>query len=143
MNDGAWSGLIYATLLPNETIKVGRGRNESRALAAGTYFVEPVELLALWESGHPVRDESLAFYGAREFHIVRELFKGHDPFGLVLAISRKMGPPFDVGDRINYSALRAKLKVPPNAEAANVDRSSVGRLGIVEAGREQDWAGLS
>jgi hypothetical protein len=142
MNDGAWSGLIYATLLPNETIKVGRGRNESRALAAGTYFVEPVELLALWESGHPVRDETLAFYGAREFHIVRELFKGHDPFGLVLAISRKMGPPFDVGDRINYSVLKAKLKVR-NAQGENMDRPSDGRLGVMEAGGEQDRAGVS
>ena len=72
---------VYATLLPTGIVKIGKG-SKSRASAAQTYFVEPVEVFAFWIFGRPQiaqAREKQAHATLRKFHCstsyAKELFK--------------------------------------------------------------------
>lgn len=65
---------IYATALPGDIVKLGYGSDRSRARAAQTYYVAPVEVLALLPTEHPRRDERAAQRVCKEWHVRGELY---------------------------------------------------------------------
>ena len=66
---------IYATALPGDIVKLGRGTHKSRALAAQTYYADRVQVLACWRTDHPQRDERRAQQACVPWHVRGELYR--------------------------------------------------------------------
>jgi hypothetical protein len=84
--------MIYVTLLPTGIVKIGRGTRISRASFAQVYFVEPVKVLAVWETDNDKATERAALAICRPYRVKAELHQG-DPQEMVAALVAHLGPP--------------------------------------------------
>lgn len=67
---------IYATALSGDIVKLGRCMDErQRPYDAQIYYVERVQLLALWETSYPDRDEKRAQRACAQWHARGELYR--------------------------------------------------------------------
>lgn len=69
-------GFIYATLLPNGAIKVGRSYSVKRATAAQTYHIEECRVLRQWSVADTVLSEREAHKALAQYRSRGELFVG-------------------------------------------------------------------
>lgn len=95
---------IYATALPGDIVKLGRGTDKTRARAAQTYYVAQVQVLALWSTNDAPRDERRAQRACKEWHKRGELY--HVPVDwlvidhpLVERVSAILGTPLKEAPR--------------------------------------------
>lgn len=84
--------MIYATLLPTGIVKIGRGTRISRASFAQVYFVEPVKVLAIWETDNDKNGERQALRACRAHRVRAELHQG-DPQELIALLVAELGEP--------------------------------------------------
>lgn len=113
---------IYATALPGDIVKLGRGSESVRARAAQTYYVENVQVLALWSTTDAPRDERRAQRACREWHVRGELYRVsvdwlETEHPLVSRVSRLLGTPIKVESRRRV-APRARVKAVRSAPTA-------------------------
>lgn len=67
---------IYATALPGDIVKIGRSvERQTRPYAAQLFYVGEVQLIGLWQTDKPRRDELVAHRACRRWHVRGELFK--------------------------------------------------------------------
>lgn len=89
---------IYATALPRDIVKIGYCTDERvRPFAAQMFFVEDVQLLALWHA-RDGKDEDRALWACRQWHAYGELFRVPTDWletvhPVVTAISSALGRP--------------------------------------------------
>lgn len=95
---------IYATALPGDIVKLGRGSLKQRARAAQTYFVDKVQVLALWTTSDAPRDERAAQRLCKDWHVRGELYKVPTDWldlehPLVVRVSGLLGAPIKIEPR--------------------------------------------
>jgi hypothetical protein len=84
--------MIYATLLPTGVLKIGRASTLGRATFARQYFVEPIRVLAIWDTANNLAAERAALAACKPFHVRGELHQG-DPAVMLAAVSAVLGSP--------------------------------------------------
>lgn len=105
---------IYATLLPNDVVKIGYCTDErTRPFAAQTYYAETVELLALWEVTDG-RDEQRAHCACREWRVRGELFRVlggwlEATHPVIVAVSGLLGEPLPSSAMPKRPAMRPTI----------------------------------
>ena len=95
----AKAGFVYATRLPDGSIKIGAASSEARALAAQTYWIKPVKVIGWWRVSDRYEGERAAHLACAQWWVTRELFYVapldwldiSEP--IVEAISRALGMP--------------------------------------------------
>lgn len=102
---------IYATALSGDIVKLGRCIDQrERPYAARCFYVERVQLLALWETSYPDRDEKRAQHACAQWHARGELYRVPTDWldidhPLVACVSAVLGAPIKVKPRRRHGGI--------------------------------------